>query len=95
MANSFLDLIGLAHFKEKQSQQISKEFAKKSEVVTKAEASDFAKHKTCSAIRDRSTSKPDYGLRKLFKNPCSQAELNKIVPFGFSLQRQKMVFFCH
>ena len=32
---------------------------------------------------------------KLFKNPCSQAELNKIVPFGFSLQRQKMVFFCH
>ena len=30
---------------------------------------------------------------KLFKNPCSQAELNKIVPFGFSLQRQKMVFF--
>ena len=31
--------------------------------------------------------------RKLFKNPCSQAELNKIVPFGFSLQRQKMVFF--
>ena len=28
-------------------------------------------------------------LRKLFKNPCSQAELNKIVPFGFSLQRQK------
>ena len=34
-------------------------------------------------------------LGKLFKNPCSQAELNKIVPFGFSLQRQKMVFFCH
>ena len=32
-------------------------------------------------------------LRKLFKNPCSQAELNKIVPFGFSLQRQTMVFF--
>ena len=32
-------------------------------------------------------------LRKLFKKPCSQAELNKIVPFGFSLQRQKMVFF--
>ena len=31
---------------------------------------------------------------KLFKNPCSQAELNKIVPFGFSLQRQKNgVFF--
>ena len=41
---------------------------------------------------------PNYGdknanLGKLFKNPCSQAELNKIVPFGFSLQRQKMVFF--
>ena len=36
-----------------------------------------------------------FELRKLFKNPCSQAELNKIVPFGFSLQRQKMVFFCH
>ena len=35
------------------------------------------------------------GFGKLFKNPCSQAELNKIVPFGFSLQRQKMVFFCH
>ena len=34
----------------------------------------------------------DHG--KLFKNPCSQAELNKIVPFGFSLQRQKNgVFF--
>ena len=33
-------------------------------------------------------------LGKLFKNPCSQAELNKIVPFGFSLQRQKNgVFF--
>ena len=32
-------------------------------------------------------------LGKLFKNPCFQAELNKIVPFGFSLQRQKMVFF--
>ena len=33
-------------------------------------------------------------LRTLFKNPCSQAELNKIVPFGFSLQRQKNgVFF--
>ena len=30
-----------------------------------------------------------YDLGKLFKNPCSQAELNKIVPFGFSLQRQK------
>lgn len=30
---------------------------------------------------------------KLFKKTCSQAELNKIVPFGFSLQRQKMVFF--
>mgnify|MGYP000819385224 CR=1 FL=1 len=29
------------------------------------------------------------GYGKLFKNPCSQAELNKIVPFGFSLQRQK------
>ena len=38
---------------------------------------------------------PIHDLRKLFKNPCSQAELNKIVPFGFSLQRQKMVFFCH
>lgn len=37
--------------------------------------------------------KDDPCLRKLFKNPCSQAELNKIVPFGFSLQRQKMVFF--
>ena len=36
-----------------------------------------------------------HALGKLFKNPCSQAELNKIVPFGFSLQRQKMVFFCH
>ena len=35
----------------------------------------------------------DNDLGKLFKNPCSQAELNKIVPFGFSLQRQKMVFF--
>ena len=35
-----------------------------------------------------------FHLRKLFKNPCSQAELNKIVPFGFSLQRQKNgVFF--
>ena len=34
-----------------------------------------------------------YDQRKLFKNPCSQAELNKIVPFGFSLQRQTMVFF--
>ena len=43
MANSFLDLIGLAHFKEKQSQQISKEFAKKSEVVTKADASGTVK----------------------------------------------------
>lgn len=32
-------------------------------------------------------------LGKLFKNPCSQAELNKIVPFGFSLQRQKWCFF--
>ena len=39
---------------------------------------------------------PDGVVRKLFKNPCSQAELNKIVPFGFSLQRQKNgVFFCH
>ena len=37
----------------------------------------------------------NHDLGKLFKNPCSQAELNKIVPFGFSLQRQKMVFFCH
>ena len=33
--------------------------------------------------------KIDAVYRKLFKNPCSQAELNKIVPFGFSLQRQK------
>ena len=32
-------------------------------------------------------------LGKLFKNLCSQAELNKIVPFGFSLQRQKWCFF--
>ena len=37
---------------------------------------------------------PTRGQGKLFKNPCSQAELNKIVPFGFSLQRQKNgVFF--
>ena len=64
MANSFLDLIGLAHFKEKQSQQISKEFAKKSEVVTKEEASAFARLKTCSEIRDRAPTKPDYGLSK-------------------------------
>ena len=34
-------------------------------------------------------------LGKLFKNPRCQAGWNKIVPFGFSLQRQKMVFFCH
>ena len=39
------------------------------------------------------TGEDEDDLRKLFKNPCSQAELNKIVPFGFSLQRQKMVFF--
>ena len=44
---------------------------------------------------DSSTRYGDTNFRKLFKNPCSQAELNKIVPFGFSLQRQKMVFFCH
>lgn len=55
MANSFLDLIGLAHFKEKQSQQISKEFAKKSEVVTKAEASDFAKPRFEIALRQSLT----------------------------------------
>ena len=35
-------------------------------------------------------------LRKLFKNPCSQAELNKIVPFGFFVTTSKNgVFFCH
>ena len=34
-------------------------------------------------------------LEEALQNPCSQVELNKIVPFGFSLQRQKMVFFCH
>lgn len=55
---SFLDLAGLTYFK----QQLFSKLALKDEVVTKAEASDFAKHKTCSAIRDRSTSKPDYGL---------------------------------
>jgi hypothetical protein len=33
------------------------------------------------------------GFGKLFKKPRCQAELNKIVPFGFSLQRQKMVYF--
>ncbi len=32
-------------------------------------------------------------LEEALQNPCSQVELNKIVPFGFSLQRQKMVFF--
>ena len=32
-------------------------------------------------------------FREALQKPCSQAELNKIVPFGFSLQRQKMVFF--
>ena len=42
-----------------------------------------------------STTNEYFNKGKLFKNPCSQAELNKIVPFGFSLQRQKMVFFCH
>ena len=31
--------------------------------------------------------------RKLFKNPCSQAELNKIVPFGFSYNVKKWCFF--
>ena len=32
--------------------------------------------------------------KEALQNPCSQVELNKIVPFGFSLQRQKkMVFF--
>ena len=36
-----------------------------------------------------SANKDAIDLGKLFKNPCSQAELNKIVPFGFSLQRQK------
>ena len=49
------------------------------------------KPETIASIRDSGR----LVLRKLFKNPCSQAELNKIVPFGFSLQRQKMVFFCH
>ena len=46
-------------------------------------------------LKDRLTLALRRDLRKLFKNPCSQAELNKIVPFGFSLQHQKMVFFCH
>ena len=49
--------------------------------------------RTTMAQIDAELGEPDYG--KLFKNPCSQAELNKIVPFGFSLQHQKMVFFCH
>ena len=31
--------------------------------------------------------------RKLFKNPSCQTEWSKNVSFGFSLQRQKMVFF--
>lgn len=57
----------------------------------------FAKldQRTKSLLRIQHGLMQDYlaVLRKLFKNPCSQAELNKIVPFGFSLQRQKMVFF--
>ena len=44
-------------------------------------------------VREESYTSRQSALGKLFKNPCSQAELNKIVPFGFSLQRQKMVFF--
>ena len=47
-------------------------------------------HWTVGQIREWRAAR---ALGKLFKNPCSQAELNKIVPFGFSLQRQKMVFF--
>lgn len=55
----------------------------------------------CASRRGLSSDLPGAALtkrmgnqRKLFKNPCSQAELNKIVPFGFSLQRQKNgVFF--
>lgn len=64
MANSFLDLIGLAHFKAKLEKSLSDEYAKKAEVVTKEEASAFARLKTCSEIRDRAPSKPDYGLSK-------------------------------
>ena len=36
----------------------------------------------------------DIRVKEALQNPCSQVELNKIVPFGFSLQRQKNgVFF--
>ena len=63
MANSFLDLNGLANFKAKLEKSLSDEYAKKAEVVTK-EASAFARLKTCSEIRDRAPSKPDYGLSK-------------------------------
>ena len=37
---------------------------------------------------------PLFVVMEALQNPCSQVELNKIVPFGFSLQRQKNgVFF--
>lgn len=64
MANSFLDLNGLANFKAKLEKSLSDESAKKAEVVTKEEASAFARLKTCSEIRDRAPTKPDYGLSK-------------------------------
>lgn len=57
---------------------------------TQSFLSDEQKQQLLDFITDHCPT--DFG--KLFKNPCSQAELNKIVPFGFSLQRQKNgVFF--
>ena len=49
--------------------------------------------KTIAAFANNSGGYIIFG--KLFKNPRCQAGWNKNVPFGFSLQRQKMVFFCH
>ena len=51
MANSFLDLNGLANFKAKLEKSLSDEYAKKAEVVTKEEASAFARLKTSSVFR--------------------------------------------
>ena len=54
---------------------------------------DHGNNQTRSAIPQAAWCQLNRGrIRRLLG---SQAELNKIVPFGFSLQRQKMVFFCH
>ena len=66
--SSLIDLLGLSSFKDLLLEQIKKELAGKQdagEYLTQAdiEKSGYVKCQSYGAVRDRSSSKPTYGLK--------------------------------